>query len=273
MSVRRGRSRPAVQVQAPSFHGLQPGLSLRYSSQAGNGWIGEGWALDGHVGDRAAVGRCTGCRRGMPETITRWTGRTWLPCAGGTARVAASPSCAHQVAGTAGYASQVENYERIAFTPGRFRAGRWTVWRTDGVTVVYQPVTVTGKGVLDWRVSTVRDLSGNTVSYHWTVDGRGRAGTRQHQLRRRRHLFQDGAAVRRRHDGGRRRRPAVCQRPAVGDRRDGREQAGAVVPAQLHRARRQDAGVVPPVGPPVRQRRHQPPTPPRSTTPRRPART
>ena len=158
----------AVQVQAPSFHGLQPGLSLRYSSQTGNGWTGVGWALAG----TSVIERQSGLH-GLPT----WgagdhyalDGTNLLPCAGGTARVAASPSCAHQVAGTAGYAGQVENYERIAFTPDT-SGGSWTVWRTDGVTVVYQPVTVTGKGVLDWRVSTVRDLSGNTVSYHWAVE-------------------------------------------------------------------------------------------------------
>ena len=95
-------------------------------------------------------------------------GADLVACAGGTARVAASPSCAHQVAGTVGYTSQVESYERIAFTPGA-QGGTWTVWRTDGVTVIYRPVIVTADGVLDWRVATVRDLSGNTVSYQWTT--------------------------------------------------------------------------------------------------------
>ena len=156
-----------VPIQVPSFHGLQPGLSLRYSSQAGNGWAGEGWTLAG----TSVIERQSGVH-GLPA----WNGgdhyaldgADLVACAGGTARVAASPSCAHQVAGTVGYTSQVENYERIAFTPGA-QGGTWTVWRTDGVTVVYRPVTVTAKGVLDWRVGTVRDLSGNTVSYHWTT--------------------------------------------------------------------------------------------------------
>jgi YD repeat-containing protein len=159
-----------VSVQVPSFHGLQPGLSLQYSSQTGDGWVGEGWALLG----TSTVERQSGLR-GLPT----WTGSDHyaldgvdlVACAGGSARVQASPSCAHPVPNTVGYSSQTENFDRIAFTADG-QGGSWTVWRTDGVTVVYRPVVVTDRGVLDWRISTVRDRSGNTVKYHWaTVAG------------------------------------------------------------------------------------------------------
>ena len=141
-----GSFRTDVPIQVPSFHGLQPGLSLEYSSQAGNGWVGEGWTLAG----ASVIERQSGVH-GLPAWNSgdhyALDGVDLVACAGGTARVAASPSCAHQVAGTVGYTSQVENYERIAFTPGA-QGGTWTVWRADGVTVVYRPVTVTGGGVL-----------------------------------------------------------------------------------------------------------------------------
>ena len=157
----------SVSIQVPSFHGLQPDLALRYSSQAGDGWVGEGWALDG----TSVIERQSGVH-GLPawDSSDHYAldGTNLVPCADGGARVTASPSCAHQVAGTAGYTSQVASDQRIAFTSSA-QGGTWTVWRTDGTTVTYQPVTVTGKGVLDWRVSAVRDTSGNTVSYHWTA--------------------------------------------------------------------------------------------------------
>jgi Salmonella virulence plasmid 65kDa B protein len=133
-----------VSVQVPSFHGLQPGLSLQYSSQTGDGWVGEGWALLG----TSTVERQSGLR-GLPT----WTGSDHyaldgvdlVACAGGSARVQASPSCAHPVPNTVGYSSQTENFDRIAFTADG-QGGSWTVWRTDGVTVVYRPVVVTDRG-------------------------------------------------------------------------------------------------------------------------------
>jgi len=156
----------SVPIQVPSYHGLQPGLALRYSSQAGDGWLGEGWALDG----TSVIERQSGVH-GLPawdgSDHYALDGTDLVACAGGSPRVTASPSCAHQVAGTAGYASQVASDQRITFTSSA-QGGTWTVWRTDGTTVTYEPATVTSKGVLDWRVSTVRDTSGNTVSYHWT---------------------------------------------------------------------------------------------------------
>lgn len=156
----------SVPIQVPTFHGLQPALSLRYSSQSGDGWLGEGWTLDG----TSLIARQSGVH-GVPS----WTdadhytldGNDLVACAGGSDRVTASPSCAHSVAGTTGYTTTIETFERVAFITGS-DGGTWTVWRTNGDVMTYQPVTWTSHGVLDWRIATMRDPSGNTVTYHWT---------------------------------------------------------------------------------------------------------
>jgi len=91
----------SVPIQVPSYHGLQPGLALRYSSQAGDGWVGEGWALAG----TSVIERQSGVH-GLPAWDSgdhyALDGTDLVACAGGSARVTASPSCAHQVAGTTG---------------------------------------------------------------------------------------------------------------------------------------------------------------------------
>ena len=155
-----------VAVKVPSYHRLQPGLALRYSSRSGNGFTGVGWTLAG----TSTIRRESGLH-GLPD----WDGadhfaldgERLIACAGASQRVQASPSCAHPVAGTVAYTTTIESYKRIAFTPDG-SGGTWTVWNRNGVATIYRPVTVIASGVLDWRTTTVRDLSGNTVAYHWT---------------------------------------------------------------------------------------------------------
>ncbi len=156
----------SVPVTVPSFHGLQPQLSLAYSSQAGNGWVGEGWQLTG----ASVITRQSGVH-GLPT----WSGTDHyaldgldlVACGTGGPQAATAPSCAHAVSGTIAYAGSIEDDRRISFSPNA-SGGTWTVWQTDGTTFTYQPVTSSTSGVLDWRVTTVRDTSGNTVTYHWT---------------------------------------------------------------------------------------------------------
>jgi Salmonella virulence plasmid 65kDa B protein/FG-GAP-like repeat len=155
-----------VPIEVPSFHGIQPDLALQYSSQGGNGWVGIGWSLTG----TSMIDRTAGAH-GLPhwDASDHFTidGVGLIPCAGGTPRVQTSPSCAHPVAGTNGYTSQIETYQRIVFTPSN-AGGYWTVWHTNGVKVTYLPVTTVSGQVLDWRTSSVQDPSGNTVTYHWS---------------------------------------------------------------------------------------------------------
>src|SRR5689334_7482452 len=42
-----GSASTEVPVELPAYHGLTPSLSLRYSSGAGNGYVGVGWSLAG----------------------------------------------------------------------------------------------------------------------------------------------------------------------------------------------------------------------------------
>lgn len=156
-----------VPITVPAYHGVEPALALTYSSNGPNGWIGEGWRLSG----TSAIVRESG-HHGLPS----WTaddhfavdGVNLIACAGSTARVAASPSCARPANGTVAYTSEIETYSRIGFTPDTI-GGTWTVWRTNGVVETYWPVTHATQGVLEWRVGTVTDLSGNTVRYNWTT--------------------------------------------------------------------------------------------------------
>lgn len=178
----------SVPITVPAFHGIQPGLSLSYSSHGGAGWVGVGWSVQGlSVISRRSAGRglplwdgteIFGLPLGDGTDIFTLDGQPLMPCAGGTATVAASPSCARAVGGMTAFTAEIETYQRIAFIPD-FSGGRWRVWHGDGTVADYAPGTVTDRGVFDWRVDTVTNASGNMVTFHWVVSTAGAAPTLQ----------------------------------------------------------------------------------------------
>ena len=162
----------SVPMLAPPFHGLEPRLGLSYSSSGPTGWVGRGWSLTG-----LSTLRRESDRGGFPDWDGSDTfsldGRVLVACPSSAdhGSVALSPSCRYRIPGGVGYTTQVESYQRISYFPagevGDPRP-RWVVWRTDGVRATYEPGLTTSRGTLEWRLTSLRDLSGNTVVYDWS---------------------------------------------------------------------------------------------------------
>lgn len=156
----------SVTFTVPSYHGLEPTLTLSYSSNGSNGPFGFGWALPA----ASSIGRVSG-RAGVPHWDASdnfsLDGGLLVSCSGGTPTVAASPSCAHPAGqGLAAYTTEIETYDRIGYDAAH---DEWIVWHTDGVRLLYRPTATSEKGTEEWGLARVSDLSGNTVSYDWAT--------------------------------------------------------------------------------------------------------
>lgn len=151
----QGEYHQDISIEVPPFHGIEPKLSLRYSSQNGNGFVGIGWSLVG-ISQIARVGPKHSAPTYRPELDGfALDGQDLLPCA----EAALSPSCT-----TGGhYATRVESYARIERAP----LNRWVVTGRDGTRAIYGPVVNTELGVLRWGLVEVIDTHENRVQYLW----------------------------------------------------------------------------------------------------------
>ena len=171
-----GDFQTSVPIQVPPFHGLEPRLGLTYSSAGRSGWVGTGWSVSGLSTLR---------RQSSTSGLPRWDnsdsfaldGQRLLSCPASNdgSALARSPSCGHRLPGYRAYTAAVEAYQRIASDrvapdlhghPGHWN---WIVWRTDGVKSTYEPGLTTSRGILEWRLTKVEDLSGNSVNYDWAA--------------------------------------------------------------------------------------------------------
>lgn len=151
----QGEYHQEIPIEVPPFHGIEPKLSLRYSSQNGNGFVGIGWSLTG-ISQISRVGPKHSAPTYKPDLdIFVLDGQDLLPCT----EAALSPSCK-----TGGdYATRVESYARIERAP----LNRWVVTGRDGTRAVYGPVANTDRGVLRWGLVAVVDAHENRVEYQW----------------------------------------------------------------------------------------------------------
>jgi RHS repeat-associated protein len=154
-----------VRIDVPAFHGLEPELSLSYSSNGGNGNVGTGWALQASSTiERASPGR--GAPRYDASDIFLLDGMELVPCGPGSQ----SPSCRTAVAGT--HSTKIENYEKIRYEASN---NTWMIWAKDGTRSVYTPFEQ-GAGwptpaefsnTFRWRLDSVFDTHLNQVSYRY----------------------------------------------------------------------------------------------------------
>ena len=166
-----GALRYSYGLDLPTFHGLEPGISLNYDSGrktklgAGyQGWLGFGWGLDGF--DVIERQRPKG---GVPafdaNDVYLLNGTELVACTAGMD----SPSC------TSGgnYATEVESYQRIKYDS----ANRvWTVTQRDGTRLLFYPTAnFATSTVADfslgyearWVLQRVIDTHGNTVTHDY----------------------------------------------------------------------------------------------------------
>jgi hypothetical protein len=174
----------SVDLDLPPFHGIEPNLSLRYSSNVGlraggksQGWLGVGWILDGldfieRASARQGTPRFDDAPEGKPD-IFLWNGEPLAPCTGeGTP----SATCAAPTADTDDYLSRVESYRRFRYFE---TSNTWRITRQDGVLFILWPVSYFMPGSSDplklrteyrWLLAKIIDTHGNTVSLNYDCD-------------------------------------------------------------------------------------------------------
>ncbi len=167
-----------VPLTVPAYHGIEPSLSLAYSSAGPDGWLGVGWRLSSlsEIRRQAPGG-------GVPAWDASDTysldGRELVLCpapsdSGPASGWAASPSCAYRLSATTAYTTRIETLSGL--TSYRLPMADDEVWHTDGVKDTYLPGDRTSKGVLDWHLSAVEDPSGNVVTYTYAIPSAGSPG-------------------------------------------------------------------------------------------------
>jgi hypothetical protein len=145
----------AIPIEVPPFHGIEPRLTLSYSSLSGNGFVGVGWALSGFsVIERTRNGR--GTPRFTSTDVYVLDGQELLPCA----QASTSPGCL--AGGT--HATKQESYAKIKLDS---TTSTWTVWSRNGVRTELTPVYQVTGGTWRWGQSRVIDAHGDTVTYAW----------------------------------------------------------------------------------------------------------
>ena len=157
-----------LQIQVPSYRGIEPNLRLVYDSRSGDGPLGVGWKLSGLSEiERVATGR--GAPRYDATDVFMLDGAELVRCESDTD----SPSCKYPPPGNwVSYATRSETFQRIARSPTA-GGGRWTVWRTDGTRFVYTPGNNSVARPYGWTLDTVVDTVGNKVRYRYTEAASG----------------------------------------------------------------------------------------------------
>lgn len=156
----RGAYTTSVSVQVPSFFGIEPSISLRYSSRGGPNLAGIGWSLSaGSTIRRVSAGG--GSPRFDVTDRFEVDGAELLPCSG-------APSFASCVAGGE-YVFAAETYERVDQSNNT-----WRITAPSGTTRTYTAVLPGSSDfatTTTWMLISVEDRLGNRVAYTNTCDG------------------------------------------------------------------------------------------------------
>jgi hypothetical protein len=166
-----GSASYSIPIFAPSgAHGMTPTLSLNYSSNAGSGWIGEGW----FIGGLSSVQRCpkTWAQDGESRNVRLDTGDRY--CLDGNRLRAVSG--AHGGAGTE-YRTELETFTRV-MSQGAAGGGPayFTAEMKDGLIYEFGNTAdsrIEAQGlpsVRTWAVNAIRDRDGNAMLFNYTED-------------------------------------------------------------------------------------------------------
>lgn len=173
-------------IDMPTFHGLEPKLSLSYSSTRKSkigglyqGWLGYAWGVSGfdvierarHKGTIPAFDGATADQDGSDVFLLN--GEELLKCSDAQN---VSASCKSQT-GSDIYTSQTENYLQIS----RDRTNNaWSVTSRDGTKMVFRPANNFLSGTANndalakyakWLVYKITDTNGNQITYDYSCPG------------------------------------------------------------------------------------------------------
>jgi RHS repeat-associated protein len=146
-----------VPIQVPSFHGIEPRISLSYSSEGRNGIVGAGWRLNGFSQIMHRNESYNHPGTGWP-LLLELDGQPLVACPEGSS----FPSC---VSGGTHY-TRNESYLKIV----KANEAEWSVYGKDGTRTKFSSLAP-ADGLVDytWKLgqSQVVDTHGNTVNYTW----------------------------------------------------------------------------------------------------------
>ena len=152
----------------PGVKGMQPNVSLVYSSLAGNGIAGKGWNLSGISSiDRVSK---TLYQDGEVSGID-WTDDDALTLDGNRLVIVDDSDYPNSVE----YRTEVESYRKIiGYNYTSQGAGTFKVWTKDGKEICYNPVSLGlydgNTMVSNWCVSEVKDKFSNFISYYYKAE-------------------------------------------------------------------------------------------------------
>jgi RHS repeat-associated protein len=159
----------------PGTNGMTPTLSLAYSSHAGNGWLGRGFALPAF----STIARCN-------STVAQdaaAAGLTYFP----NDRYCLDGQRLRHVTGNYGatnstYQTELESFRKVTVMDVDSRGPKWFEIRTrDGLIMEYGNTAdsrirlLTGSGsvgtmIVIWAVNRIRDRAGNYIDFSYTQD-------------------------------------------------------------------------------------------------------
>ncbi|MGB5347677.1 MAG: SpvB/TcaC N-terminal domain-containing protein, partial [Woeseia sp.] len=161
-------------VVPPGRKGMQPSVSLNYSSSSGNGVVGVGWSL----GATSSISRCaaTAAQDGFSASVQFDASRDRL-CLDGQRLMVVTGSYG---ASGATYRTELDIFARIRQYNAINSAGSYfTVEYKDGTTSRFgynsnSRHKLSGKSeTLTWLISDSQDRSGNTIAYAYVDHGNG----------------------------------------------------------------------------------------------------
>ena len=160
----------------PGIAGMQPGLSLAYNSQAGDGLLGPGWSLQG----LSAISRCgtSYAQDGFIDGVDFDANDRF--CLDGQRLIAVSGAYAGN--GT-GYRTEIDSFSKIvSYTEaGTSGVAYFRVWTRSGQILEYgviadariEATNRTDNAVLIWALNRIEDTAGNyiTITYTEKISG------------------------------------------------------------------------------------------------------
>lgn len=161
-----GAAGESIPIQVPPYHGIEPRLSLSYSSEARNGFAGMGWNLTGFSVIERVNGGWGLPRLDASDTFTL-DGQSLVECPPGSAY----PSCA---SGGTHYTHQ-ESYLKVK----KVSDVLWQVYGKDGTRTDFEPIHTVpayeGGPTYSMRLGQRRvvDTHGNQVDYLWSINTSG----------------------------------------------------------------------------------------------------
>ncbi len=154
-------------VVSPGIQGVQPNLSISYSSSGSNGLMGWGWSLSG----LSHIHRCAASIIRDEYISSTMDGSDYKLCLNGQRLVEVAEG---------EYRTERESYRKIVEN----EFGGFNVHSKNGRVIEYggrvnapgdladaRRDSADGLGFIDWSISRVTDVAGNYMTYHYEKDG------------------------------------------------------------------------------------------------------